>query len=541
MNRFYSNNINPSTRNLLLDFSTESMSMVFNNSSAMYLILNHMGNIISANKKTFEHLGFHVNELLNTSILDLIAVDDSKKMAKNLLKLNGSIANLEWTIRLKNKSNDMIHFRQTATKTLTSKGDTIFVIANRNIEEEIISRKKIIEQHKLLKSEKNKSISLSAEKQQFASIMSHEIRTPLNAVIGMTNLMMIENPKPEQIENLNVIKFAAENLMCLVNDILDFSKIESGKIVLKETPFNVTKLVKDIYTTHKYKATEKHLELNLKIGDGMPDTVLGDPIRLMQILNNLISNAIKFTEKGSVTICLMKSANSINGCTGLHFKIIDTGIGIDSTKQQLIFESFSQAEYNHTRKFDGTGLGLTITQKLIAMHNSKIYVQSERGKGSAFYFDLQLKENQTNISATDIVVDSKNHTLDGAKVLLVEDNMFNQLIATKFLQKWNIIVDTAENGKVALEKMKHNHYDIVLMDIQMPEMNGMEATKHIRESEDELTRNVPVIALTAAALESDDTSLLDCGLNDYVSKPFNPNELHDKLLHYFFNSEKHIA
>jgi signal transduction histidine kinase/ActR/RegA family two-component response regulator len=448
---------------------------------------------------------------------------------------------LEWNIRLQTKHHEIIHFKQTATKTITAKGETIFVIAHQNIEHDILNRKKIVEQHRALKSEKIKSISASAEKQQFASIMSHEIRTPLNAVIGMTNLMMIENPKPEQVESLNVIKFAAENLMSIVNDILDYSKIEAGKITLKEVPFNLLKLVKDIYVTHKYHAIEKHLELRLNLSNEIPETLIGDPVRLMQMLNNLISNAIKFTETGFVAITITKNENSLPNNLSLQFTISDSGIGIDETKQQLIFDCFSQAENSNSRKFDGAGIGLAITQKLIALHNSKINVKSELGKGSEFSFDLNMRLNESNISPTEIIVNAKNHSLDGAKVLLVEDNMFNQLIATKFLEKWNIKVDTAVNGKLALDKMKFNHYDIVLMDIQMPEMNGMEATKHIRASEDELTRNVPIIALTAAALDNESNELAECGLTDYVSKPFNPNELHDKLLHYFFNAEKHIA
>jgi CheY-like chemotaxis protein len=242
-----------------------------------------------------------------------------------------------------------------------------------------------------------------------------------------------------------------------------------------------------------------------------------------------------------VAITITKNENSLPNNLSLQFTISDSGIGIDETKQQLIFDCFSQAENSNSRKFDGAGIGLAITQKLIALHNSKINVKSELGKGSEFSFDLNMRLNETNISPTEIIVNAKNHSLDGAKVLLVEDNMFNQLIATKFLEKWNIKVDTAVNGKLALDKMKFNHYDIVLMDIQMPEMNGMEATKHIRASEDELTRNVPIIALTAAALDNDNNELAECGLTDYVSKPFNPNELHDKLLHYFFNAEKHIA
>jgi PAS domain S-box-containing protein len=542
MNKNGFQNLETNEHDIPSKLNIDSMNMIFNNNSSVYLLVNQSGKVVSINKKGKEVLGYKSSDLIGNSIFNIVYKTEYKKILNKLNKLaDNGCDGLEWKIKLVTSDKQPIHFKQIATKTITADNQVLYVIAHQNIEHEIAHRKQIIKQYQELKAEKNKSLSANVEKQQFASIMSHEIRTPLNAVIGMTNLMMIENPKPEQIENLNVIKFAAENLMSIVNDILDYSKIEAGKISLKEVPFNFLKLVKDIYVTHKYYAIEKHLELRLNISNDIPETVIGDPVRLMQILNNLISNAIKFTEKGFVSIQILKNEMNESNQLSLQFKIGDSGIGIEESKQQLIFECFSQAENSNSRKFDGAGIGLAITQKLIAMHNSKIELKSELGVGSEFTFDLQLKLNEANFSPTEIIVNAKNHSLDGAKILLVEDNMFNQLIATKFLEKWNIKVDTAMNGKIALEKMKINHYDIVLMDIQMPEMNGIEATKHIRESEDLLTRNVPVIALTAAALDGENNELSGCGLTDYISKPFNPNELHDKLLHYFFNAEKYIA
>jgi len=362
--------------------------------------------------------------------------------------------------------------------------------------------------------------------------MSHEIRSPLNAVIGITNLLLLEDPKPEQIEELNTLKFAGENLLMLVNDILDFNKIEAGKLQLEKTAIALKSLVKNLHNTFQYKADEKNIELKSNVDIDLPETILGDPTRIAQILTNLLSNAIKFTEHGFVELSLRKMKSTEEGFVKVRFEVADSGIGIPKNKHHLIFESFSQANTDTNRKFGGTGLGLTITKKLIQLHKSEIYLQSEEGKGTTFYFDLLLEiDNNNSLQESEKYIKKRTKDLVGRKVLLVEDNAFNQLIAVKFLEKWEAKVDVADNGLIALKKIETNSYDLVLMDIQMPEMNGIECTHAIRKSKNEKIKNLPIIAFTAAADTETDKMIAE-GMNDSISKPFNPDELFKKILNH---------
>jgi CheY-like chemotaxis protein len=361
--------------------------------------------------------------------------------------------------------------------------------------------------------------------------MSHEVRTPLNAVIGMTNILLMDNPRPNQIEELNTLKFAAENLLVLVNDILDFSKIESGKVILENISFDLPLLVNNLKNSYHFNASDKGIKINSIIDENIPSQILGDPTRLSQILNNLVSNAIKFTEVGFVDISIRKLEEDSKRIS-IRFEISDSGIGIAPEKHQSVFDSFSQANSDTTRKYGGTGLGLTITKKLIELHNSQIFIESEIGKGSTFYFDISFElSNDKDVKIVSFD-DLDSNKLKDKKILLVEDNPFNQLIARKFLEKWHAIVETADNGIFALEKLTVNKYDLILMDIQMPEMDGIETTKAIRKHRDISLQKIPIIALTAVAMENDKEKLLKDGMNDYISKPFNPNELFKKITKY---------
>ena len=430
------------------------------------------------------------------------------------------------------KSGEIIWVKETARLAKNNEGEDIFLIVCEDITSEVINRALVRKKHEELIHAKEKAESAATEKQQFASIMSHEIRTPLNAVIGMTNLLLMENPRPDQVEELNTLKFAAENLTMLVNDILDFSKIEAGKVALEKIPFDLRHLTHNLKNSYQYKATEKGIGIQTIIDEEIPADLLGDPVRIGQILNNLVSNSIKFTEKGYVEISMRKLQHDKENEVKIRFEIVDTGIGIPKEKQALVFESFSQANSDTTRKYGGTGLGLTITKKLIELHKSEILLSSEYGKGTTFYFDLLFEKAPILFSESKQDIHFVEKNIEGKRILLVEDNPFNQLIATKFLQKWKVIVDTAENGKIALKKLDINTYDLILMDIQMPEMNGIETTKFIRSHENTLLQKIPIIALTAAAMENDKEKLLQDGMNDYVSKPFNPNDLYKKIAQY---------
>lgn len=372
---------------------------------------------------------------------------------------------------------------------------------------------------------KEKAEEALVVKTQFLSVMSHEIRTPMNAVIGITNLLLEGNPKPEQLETMNVLKFSANNLLHLINDILDFSKIDSGKIVLEKIEFSLFELLNNVKKSFEYKAKEKNIEINLIFENQIHDYLIGDPIRIAQILNNLVNNAVKFTEKGKVDIKVYQSI--IEESTKVLFKVEDTGIGIESDKLDLIFENFTQASSDTTRKYGGTGLGLAITKKLVELMDSSISVASEFGKGSCFSFELalQISNNERNVIS---VIQNENIDLSGKHILLVEDNETNVMVACRYLKKWNATFDVAENGLLAVQKAKESYYDSILMDLQMPVMDGYDATKQIRTFNSE----IPIIAMTAEAIFDIKEVALEAGVNDFVAKPFDAQFLLNLLIKY---------
>jgi PAS domain S-box-containing protein len=369
-------------------------------------------------------------------------------------------------------------------------------------------------------------------KSQFLSTMSHEIRTPMNAVIGFTHLLLQHDPRPEQMEYLNILKFSAENLLVLINDILDFSKIEAGKIEFEEVDFNVLSLLENIRSGILQKANEKGIMLKLKADNAVNINVVGDPVRLGQIVTNLVSNAVKFTETGKVIISA-EVASRKEDTVQIDFRVEDTGIGIPAHKIENIFDSFTQATSDTTRKYGGSGLGLTITKKLLELQNSRIQVESEPGKGSAFYFSLsfQVSEKQHKEQSNGTI--ANNFSLKGMRLLIVEDNTINVLLMKNFMKQWEVNYDLAENGLVALEKVQANDYDLVLMDLQMPEMDGYEATSRIRQLPDPKYARLPIIALTASAMLDIKDIAFTVGMNDYISKPFSPAELYAKVASYW--------
>ncbi|MFD1140786.1 ATP-binding protein [Larkinella insperata] len=386
-----------------------------------------------------------------------------------------------------------------------------------------IGHRKQIEQE--LRTAKEIAENATLAKSEFLSMMSHEIRTPLNGIVGMTYLMSQEEVPPGLSENLKTLQFSIEHLQALINDILDFSKIEAGKVELEETNFDFKHLVSNIKRAHQFKAEESGTRIKLMIDDDIPDILMGDSLRIGQVLSNLVSNAIKFTKQGTVTIelSLLKKDDEV---ASMYVSVQDTGIGIAPEKQQAIFEMFTQANSATTRKFGGTGLGLVITKRLLELHGSTIEVESQEGKGAKFFFTLDLRigyaVKQTYNLPTDTINDQ---TLKGIRVLLVEDYPVNVKVALKFLSRWGVSVDVAENGLIGLEKFLAGSYDLILMDLQMPVMDGYTSTQQIRETDSQ----IPVIALTASATYSNRDRAISAGINDYVTKPFNPNDLFHKI------------
>ncbi len=382
--------------------------------------------------------------------------------------------------------------------------------------------------------EKENAENQAVIKDKFLSTMSHEIRTPMNAVVGLSNILLEENPRRDQVENLQTLKFSADMLLSLINDILDYSKIEAGKIEIEKIKFDLQLVVNSIRNALRTKADEQGIALNVKINPRVPRYVVGDQVRLSQVLTNLIGNAIKFTSKGHVNIKL-DLLNQTKKRSSIRFSVEDTGIGIPKNKFDKIFKSFSQAEANTTRKFGGTGLGLSITKKLLELQNSSIHVESEVGKGSTFYFDLDFENTAIKQSLPKIETSStsvKIESFDQENILLVEDNKINIMVAKKFLSKWNLSVDVAENGAIALEKIQKKDYILVLMDLNMPVMDGYTATEAIRKMEGFKYKNLPVIALSASAIDGFRRKAFDAGMTAFVTKPFNPGELYLTLSKY---------
>lgn len=391
------------------------------------------------------------------------------------------------------------------------------------LEEQISLRREA--EIELLKA-KEEAEKANSTKSEFLSVMSHEIRTPLHAVIGMGHLLMNDNPRPDQVNNLKILRTASENLLVLINDILDFSKIEAGKIDLEFNDFNLKQLIADVKLANSVRAQERGNKIKFMLDDELPSIVKGDSVRLGQILTNLVSNAIKFTKNGSVSIQaeLVKIADHQ---ATIRFAVTDSGVGIAPENLDKIFQKFTQASSSITREFGGTGLGLTITRRLLNLMGSEIFVESELGKGSTFYFILTLEVNP-NATEEVFVKQHQDLTLEGIRVLLVEDTPFNILYATQLMEGWRAQVDVAENGLLAIEKAKHNFYHIILMDLQMPELDGYSATRAIRE----FNQEIPILALTASATSNVKEKTFDAGMNDYITKPFNPDEFYQRIKRY---------
>lgn len=396
---------------------------------------------------------------------------------------------------------------------------------------------KLKEQELELRDAKEKAEIASEAKASFLSVMSHEIRTPLNAVIGMSHLLMQENPRKDQLQGLNIIRFSGENLLSIVNDILDYNKIEAGKVELENITFDLEELVDNIRHAHAFRAEENSVSLKLLYDKDLPAYVRGDSVRLSQIMNNLLSNAIKFTKEGSVRLVVEQVRRTDQEVT-VYFEFKDTGIGISKENVEKIFDRFVQAESHISRNFGGTGLGLSITKRLLEAMGSQIEVSSRLGKGSVFSFELTLPISHDFIeNLQGRISDSGLSSLAslGIRVLLVEDNPTNQLVANKFLTNWGLTVDIAVDGLEAVEMIQQKGYDLILMDLQMPKKDGLTACKEIRALEDEYFKTVPILALTASSDSETMLRVRNFGMNDVIVKPFNPSELHSKIVMFTKN------
>lgn len=365
-------------------------------------------------------------------------------------------------------------------------------------------------------------------RQFFLSTMSHEIRTPLNEILGIANLLIQRQPTEDQLDLITAMKFSGDHLLSLVNDILDLNKIESKKIVFEHIAFDINKILDEIVKIYSLRATEKNLSLELIKDPNLPREVIGDPVRLNQILLNLLSNAIKFTNEGGIKITinvLPKTDTQMN----LEFIISDTGMGIPKERHATIFDSYEQVYSDATRKYGGTGLGLAICKNLVELQGGTLTLYSELDKGTTFAFMIPFDVPKSSATPQKAENSDSPPSLEGKKVLVAEDNKINFFVVNKFLTGWGIKVTHAENGQFALDKLKEDDFDLILMDLQMPVMDGIEASRIIRNSEDKHISSIPIIALTAALISENQERFADLLINDYVLKPFKPQDLFERI------------
>jgi len=490
---------------------------VVEDGSDIIFIVDYEGNILYHNPSVEDTLGHAPKSLVSQNFFDYVEPDSIDSFKKEFKKSTGKPydESIEFRFLCQDGTYKYLEFNSINLK--HKEGFEGLILDCRDITQ----RKKDAEE--LLRAQK--------AKEQFLANMSHEIRTPINGIAGMANLLSESSSGEDKEKYINAIKNSTENLKVIINDILDLSVIESGKLKLEKIGFNIKYQLGAVLDTFQFQCKEKGIELKSSVSPEADKVLLGDPVRLNQILINLISNAVKFTHIGEISVDV-SVAKVKDGLHYIETTVSDTGVGIQEDKVHRIFESFTQADESVTRRYGGTGLGLSIVKQLVELQSGTLTVSSKESKGTSFTFTIPyesgtqedlLKRHSNEVKDTPI------HSFEGLKVLLVEDNDINRLYALNILKKWKCEVDGAENGYIALEKLKSIDYDIVLMDVQMPIMDGYEATISIRNTLPEPKKNVPIIALTANAIKGDNEKCLEIGMNDYLPKPFQPEDLFRSL------------
>ncbi len=500
------------------------------------VIISENGKIVYVNPATCKIYGYSMEEILRlSSFIRLIPKSEKSKLLETFEQDGtGKTAQLSGATKIQRKDGNLVDVEFT-TRNVQTSGHVQSISVFRDVTERNRSEDQ-------LKKEKENAVRAELSKkvgEQFLATMSHEIRTPLNAIIGFTKIALKTPLDDEQHKYLNAIKTSGDNLLVIINDILDFSRIKEGKMPIERKNFSLSQVLSVCVEQMSPKAFEKKIKLSTIIDSTIPDIIVGDSTRLTQVLLNFLSNAFKFTESGEIIINVRRLAETTESVE-LEFSVKDTGIGIPSDKLSGIFDAFTQANDDTSRIYGGTGLGLAIVKQLAELQGGSVSVESKPDDGSCFYFKITYKKSKTQVPgflkrpANNVV----EPVITGLKVLVVEDNEMNQVLAQKVLEDWGWNVEIAINGKIAVEKIEENNYDVVLMDIQMPEMNGYDATSYIREKIPVPKNYIPIIAMTAHALHSEEEKCFEAGMDDYISKPFNEKLLYTKIATVLNNRAK---
>lgn len=496
---------------------------IFTKSKDAICICTSDGKFSDFNDATVNLTAYSVEQLNQMDVVDLFDETNFWYAFREKMRDGGSVQDLAVTVKT---ATDQIRNCELSASSLVSEGFEGYNLILRDVTEK--------EQAKKLREARDLAQKTDKLKEQFIASISHEMRTPMNAILGMSNLVLKTDLNKEQYNYISSVKQSSELLLGIVNDILEIATLQNGKIKFENQNFDLKALLDNMIKVMQYKVDEKNLKLELKMDEALPKVLMGDELRLSQILYNLVGNAIKFTDEGFVSI-KVELLNESYGSAHIKFTVQDTGIGIPSDKIGAIFETFTRIR-DKDRIFEGTGLGLSIAKNLVEYQGGKIWAESELGVGSTFYFDLILETGDEIGLEND---KNKNNVLEidpdmSFKLLLVEDHKMNQLVAKKTLEKqWaNMELKIADNGKIATEILEKETFDVILMDVQMPIMDGYEATQHIRNKMRAEVAKLPILAMTAHANIARDDKFKEYGMDDFVLKPFKPEQLFQKITKY---------
>ncbi|WP_339785705.1 PAS domain S-box protein [uncultured Imperialibacter sp.] len=500
------------------------LAMVAQYSSSGTIISDKNGLVEWVNDAFIKMSGYNLDEIKGKRPATVLQGSDSDvQVRKAMCEALDSGTSFRGEIISYNKQGEAYWVETQINPVFGQNGELIkFISIENNVSERKAAESQLIEA-------KKNAEEGSVAKERFLSTMTHEIRTPLNAVIGMSKILMDEDPRKDQLELLQTLHYSAENLLTLINDILDFSKISSENIQFENIPFKFNEEINKAVHSMKFKVQERGNTIEFDGDSKLPTLLEGDLHRIVQVLNNLIGNATKFTEKGKIKVAT-KLLRQDNNKFWIRFSVADNGIGLSKDKLQIIFEKFSQADASTSRKYGGTGLGLAICKMIVEQQGGKIWVESKNNQGSTFYFDIPLKTTNQAIKS-DQHMTHLLESLEEIRVLTVDDNQINQLVLDRFLKKWNVSFKQASNGKEAIELANKEKFDIVLMDLEMPVIDGYQASREIRETSN-FNSDTPIIALTASTRKEVEGNVYAAGMNDVMMKPFNPSHLHQLLMDY---------